>query len=183
MVLEKFVVELPISPAAADVAGAPACVIERIVRTIGRSEGTPAFHHAGEGEAEPVAFIVHEADIFGDDHWFLDAGNTVGKVEALVHGVKLTPLFPALHPHQAPEGWRPIETAPKDGRSLAVWVADSEITPHVFSPVSITADGGWWDDSIGDRIEPIAGATHWFQIAPPASPSKQASASADQGGE
>jgi hypothetical protein len=66
--------------------------------------------------------------------------------------------------------WQPIETAPKDGRSFMVYVAKDDLAgPHCFAPVSRTSNGMWWDDSTGDRIEPIRGATHWMPLpAPPA---------------
>lgn len=63
--------------------------------------------------------------------------------------------------------WKTLDTLPRDGRQIAVWVVNGDITPHCFSPVSVTSDGGWWDDSTGDQIEPIKGATHWISISPP----------------
>ncbi len=63
--------------------------------------------------------------------------------------------------------WQPIETAPRDGRQIMVWVANGNITPHCFAPVSITSDSSWWDDSTGDQIEPIKGATHWMPLPEP----------------
>ena len=66
--------------------------------------------------------------------------------------------------------WQPIETAPKDGRSFMVYVAKDDFAgPHCFAPVSRTNNGRWWDDSTGDHIDPIRGATHWMPLpAPPA---------------
>jgi hypothetical protein len=64
--------------------------------------------------------------------------------------------------------WQPIESAPMDGRSFMVWVAESDMGAHWFAPVSITPGGKWWDDSTGDNIKPIDGATHWQPLpAPP----------------
>lgn len=63
-----------------------------------------------------------------------------------------------------PGDWRPIETVPKDGRSFMVWIAHGENGPHCFAPVSITSDGGWWDDSTGDQLEPIRHATNWTPL-------------------
>jgi len=65
--------------------------------------------------------------------------------------------------------WQPISTAPKDGRSFMVYVKDSHVGSHCFAPVSRTDDGEWWDDSTGDQIETIRGASHWMPLpAPPA---------------
>lgn len=64
--------------------------------------------------------------------------------------------------------WKPIAEAPKDGRAFMVYVAtDAHVGPHCFAPVSRDNDGGWWDDSTGDAIEPIAGATHWAPLPSP----------------
>jgi hypothetical protein len=63
--------------------------------------------------------------------------------------------------------WQPIETAPKDGRSFMLWVAQSDMGAHWFAPVSITPDGNWWDDSTGDNIQPVNGATHWMPLPDP----------------
>lgn len=60
--------------------------------------------------------------------------------------------------------WKTIDSVPKDGRAVMVWVANGHITPHCFAPISITSDGSWWDDSTGDQLEPIAGATHWMTL-------------------
>lgn len=69
-------------------------------------------------------------------------------------------------------GWRTIDSAPKDGQSFMVYVAESDMGPHCFAPVSRDTGGDWWDDSTGDCIEPIKGATHWQPL--PASPTVEA---------
>lgn len=66
--------------------------------------------------------------------------------------------------------WQPIETAPKDGRTLMVWITDPDVSSHCFAPVSITSDGKWWDDSTGDQIEPLKNATHWMPLPEPPLP-------------
>lgn len=60
--------------------------------------------------------------------------------------------------------WQPIETAPKDGRAIMVWMSADENGPHCFAPISITGDGKWWDDSTGDQIEVLRSATHWMPL-------------------
>lgn len=64
--------------------------------------------------------------------------------------------------------WLPIESAPKDGTPLMVWVAeDDAVGTHCLAPISITNDGWWWDDSTGDQIRRILSATHWMPLPPP----------------
>lgn len=64
--------------------------------------------------------------------------------------------------------WKPIETAPKNGRQFMVWVADDPVVvPHCFAPISMDSDGKWFDESTGDQIEPIKGATHWMPLPKP----------------
>ena len=48
---------------------------------------------AEKGEAEPVAFIIHETDVHGRDHWFVDASDYAANVEAMISGVRRTPLY------------------------------------------------------------------------------------------
>jgi hypothetical protein len=73
--------------------------------------------------------------------------------------------------------WQLIESVPKDGRSIAVWLpATATEQPHAFAPVSICEDGTWWDDSTGGQIEPLA-ATYWAPIHAPSALSNQAEAS------
>ena len=86
----------------------------------------------------------------------------------LLTTVRVDDLRALLSPEQ---GWREIESAPKDGTGFLVWIAKDEICgPHVFGQVSITSDGAWWDDTTADRIEPIKNATHWMSL--PAPPTK-----------
>lgn len=58
----------------------------------------------------------------------------------------------------------PIDTAPTDGRAFMIYVRQADVGPHWFAPVSRDSEGGWWDDSTGDQIEPIRGATHWAEL-------------------
>jgi hypothetical protein len=38
--------------------------------------------------------------------------------------------------------WQPIETAPKDGRRVALWI------PYTANTEDVCADEGYWDDYI-----------------------------------
>lgn len=46
-----------------------------------------------QARGEPVAYKVHEKTIHGEPHWYFDHGNYAATVEALIHNVKLTPLY------------------------------------------------------------------------------------------
>lgn len=75
----------------------------------------------------------------------------------------------------ATQEWQTIETVPHTGMAVMVWVnADGIVGPHCFAPVSVTTEGWWWDDSTGDRIDPIQNATHWMPL--PAKPELRAAA-------
>lgn len=64
--------------------------------------------------------------------------------------------------------WQPIETAPRDGRPFMVYITESDTGPHCLAPVSKDSGDDWWDESTGDCIKPIKGATHWMPLpAPP----------------
>ena len=69
---------------------------------------------------------------------------------------------------QPVQGWQTMDSAPRDGSAFMVYVAQSDLGPHWFAPVSRTLNGEWWDDSTGEQIEPINGATHWMPL--PAGP-------------
>ena len=69
---EEFIVTLPISPSAADCAGAPAVVVERIIRTVGRPAGSSACLLAASppapgAEVEPVAIVGETCTHFVGD--------------------------------------------------------------------------------------------------------------------
>lgn len=88
-------------------------------------------------------------------------------------GWRITPLFTSpqqeTEGREITEGWQPIETIPHDGEGVMVWISEDDIVgPHCYSPLSVTEEGWWWDDSTGDRIEPIKSATHWMPL--PAKP-------------
>lgn len=54
--------------------------------------------------------------------------------------------------------WRPIETAPKDGTEILVWLSwgDYEIT--------LWENDRWtWEDRLSSQPEP----THWMPLPPP----------------
>lgn len=114
---------------------------------------------AAQSEFQKSAYSRGD-DIGGHGHWKAQG-------ELLSVAAAIRDLTPAQKEEAVPVVWQPIETAPKDGKPLVIWVEDGKIAPHAFSPVSITEDGAWWDDSTGDQIEPIVGATYWLRVTPP----------------
>jgi hypothetical protein len=66
----------------------------------------PALSASPTPDAGAVAYIVHEPDKHGADHWYCDASNYAAKVEAGIAGVRLTPLFAHPPAVAVPEGLR-----------------------------------------------------------------------------
>ncbi len=68
--------------------------------------------------------------------------------------------------------WQPIETAPKDGRTLLLcWTgdpaADKKAPPTaICGQISVLSDGEYWD---GSGYRPIAWVTHWMPLPEPPS--------------
>ncbi len=58
-------------------------------------------------------------------------------------------------------GWQPIETAPRDGRTLLLWVPRLEMV--IFGRWSVELDGWKQWLSYFEITEP----THWMLIEPP----------------
>lgn len=67
---------------------------------------------------------------------------------------------------QTAEGWRSIETAPKDGRPFMVWNAPTGSPSVRESPICRRPSGGFRDWFTDDAIsgQPF---THWMPFPPP----------------
>jgi hypothetical protein len=59
--------------------------------------------------------------------------------------------------------WKPIESAPKDGRTfLAVWATGNELRGRIYTTNWTGWGGGCWEgDGIG---RPIEGPTKWMPL-------------------
>jgi hypothetical protein len=69
-------------------------------------------------------------------------------------------------------GWRPIETAPKDGTRILGWCYDEVETLYWCESVWVTAGGAWVsEEARSDTMEYLP--THWLPLpAPPRTPSQ-----------
>jgi hypothetical protein len=76
--------------------------------------------------------------------------------------------------------WQPIETAPKDGTTIDLWVVGYSDEPGRIVNASYYSDGWWYrDDDLEshpiDRLEPwmtfhgkpAPAVTHWMPLPPP----------------
>lgn len=100
------------------------------------------------------------------DKVFAQANSTKGSLKQLRNVVSL--LIDGSNSEvivDAFPDWRAIEGAPKDGRSVLVYV-DGLITPASY------INGAWTDDHWDDGIRP----THWMPLPEPPTVEKNASA-------
>lgn len=66
--------------------------------------------------------------------------------------------------------WRPIESAPKDGRQCLLYYGPGECAAGVYS-----RSDNWWDTG-NERQDPYRAPTHWMPL--PATPTTGAAVSA-----
>jgi len=68
------------------------------------------------------------------------------------------------------DGWRPIDTAPKDGKDIILWgPCRMDGDARSFAK---DANVGWWcADHWRTRTNEICKATHWMPLPQPPSPS------------
>lgn len=64
------------------------------------------------------------------------------------------------------EGWRPIETAPKDGTEIIVWWKDQEIQIMAAYTDILDGEGFNWYSGHADYL-PEAQLTHWIPLPEP----------------
>lgn len=67
--------------------------------------------------------------------------------------------------------WQPIETAPKNGRSVDLWVLDSNGTGYRYPNAIFAFNGedgmGWTDSNSHEALEPDVKPTHWIPLPEP----------------
>ena len=73
--------------------------------------------------------------------------------------------------HAKLTGWKPIETAPKDGTPLLLFTPRSDgkyfwIEQCTFDP-DVKPNGGWLSDIDGEHLEDVQKPTHWTPANPP----------------
>lgn len=77
------------------------------------------------------------------------------------------------------EGWRPIATAPRDGKWLLVWGkvwageiagvarnATGDVSIARFTNGKSDYPGEWWDEAGGDAYSSWCQPTHWMPLPP-----------------
>lgn len=83
------------------------------------------------------------------------------------------------------DGWRPIESAPRDGTEVDLWIVTDDLKGF-RQPECVWRDGAWYDAILeDDRIDapwddgtdfhgrrPMRTATHWMPLPEPPEPSK-----------
>ena len=88
--------------------------------------------------------------------------------------VKLTPLYAHPLPEQPQEGWRTIDSAPKDWTDVMVFSPDhgSFNCGGVFSAFFDAESGDWMTHGIGANME--LNPTHWMPLpSPPSTETKE----------
>ena len=115
--------------------------------------------------ADPVAVRVVAPDgrVFLHDY----KGQDITHWATMNHSAKLLYTEPLSAAQGVPEGWQPIETAPKDGTviiALQCWIyhTDAARRPHyVLHEVFFNDDGGWEVVEDGEILDEDS-LTHWL---------------------
>lgn len=131
---------------------------------------------------QPAAAVVGEPEEW--QRWVDDFGWQRVNDEDLPHyrdkGVRLRALYAAP---SAPDGWQPIETAPKDGTNIQVWAEGYEwpevVRYELYDPEDAEEIGmpGYWrysEEMLADvaNVEDEA-VTHWRSLPPPPAPGEK----------
>ena len=149
---------------------------------------TRSLPQAGEGVVERVARAMAWEAGYGTDAWN-STGFQVRSLEALARAA-----IAALPPAGRVEQWQPIETAPKDGRRIDLWVEHTsglgKTTGQRFTNAKWYAER--WTDNYGNALEWRVGpveveegcspdegrtVTHWRPLPEPPALSTQGASS------
>ena len=96
------------------------------------------------------------------------AGNyKLNKAESDVHRAAITAGLAALA-NAEPAGWKPIETAPKDGTSFMAGWFDGPSNPGCNMRPVKRYMGAWWESNEDYKVRT---PTHWMPL--PAAPKEQ----------
>lgn len=124
---------------------------------------------AASAGSEPVAWRWKPSDVF--DEWVTSDDSS--KIHAaIVSGRDVFPLYTHPSPPEGMAGWRPIETAPKDGGEILLRSARGRIADGAWGQPDGWANPNCWVWPYINQ-EP----THWMPLpkapAPPASEAKE----------
>jgi hypothetical protein len=67
--------------------------------------------------------------------------------------------------------WQPIETAPKDGSEIDLWISDPRYPDGYRIPECAWMDGRWVSTLEDQRLESKQAPTHWMPLPEPPSAS------------
>jgi hypothetical protein len=135
------------------------------MREIERRQGYDAMARDEEYGPMTDEGLVHQ--LRNSKGWPTLGNAAADRIEALKAEVEGTLAVIAVERADLLPQWQPIETAPKDRRSFMVYIPQFNNGPLILSSISRDEEGGWWDDAMGEQIEPPE-ATHWMPtLAPP----------------
>ena len=115
--------------------------------------------------AQPVAWAYVPSDVWRDT---IITQDTEQAAEARRLGRNVQPLYAAPQAVPVP-AWQPIDTAPKDGRRVLVWISEKHQTGCAFAKLWFYSNG-----RLGGGAEGYSGdwnITHWMPL--PAAPKEQ----------
>lgn len=136
-----------------------------------------------QAQGEPVAKRIRWGP---DDDWDISdwaddplTNDDVARLRSKGHEVEL--LY--AHPPASADGWRPIESAPKDGTNFDGWQRDERVTDMFWSAVQ----DAWCIDGTYGPEEPTPLAiyppvTHWRPLPEPPRPAAEGRALQPEGG-
>lgn len=132
---------------------------DRAIRLLTAALAAPS---VPSGEPQPVAWVSPSSLKWLQSDARTNSAYTIAQLRRNASEDQSVPLYAA--PQPAPAGWRPIETAPKDGRRVLIAVegVDRAVVALWSGAVWETLDGHDW---MGRAV------THWMPLpAAPAAP-------------
>jgi hypothetical protein len=124
-----------------------------------------------EPKREHPRWLAHKLTDASWSEWRDRNPRAVSKLRRMLDPVGLA-VLDAVARRGSPDGWRPIETAPRDGSVINVWLADADQDDAAFYCVHGTRFSSGWAFANG-KFRPIGGLpgipvqvqpTHWMPV-------------------